>query len=69
MMIAEYSDKIFHPDPLSDWLPLGRLGRGVPKRRRSRRRGEGIGLIEEKHKKCHYNLQTSIGPNTQVQNL
>jgi hypothetical protein len=47
-MIAEYSDKTPHPrSPLS-------LGRGVTKA------GEGLVSIEEKHKKCHYNLQPSI---------
>ena len=35
------------PDPLSHW------GEGC------RRRGEGVASIEEKHKNCHCNLQTS----------
>jgi hypothetical protein len=43
--IAEYSDKTPH---LSHW------GEGC------RRRGEGVFSIEEKHKKGHYNLQTSL---------
>jgi hypothetical protein len=36
-------------DPLSHW------GEGC------RRRGEGLVSVEERHKQCHYNLQTSIG--------
>ena len=47
-MIAEYSDKTPHARPLSHW------GEGC------RRRGEGLVSIEEKHRKCHYNLQPSI---------
>jgi hypothetical protein len=47
-MIVEYSDKPLTPGP----SPIGERGAegGV----------RGLVSIEENHKKCHYNLQTSI---------
>jgi hypothetical protein len=45
-MIAEYSDKPLTPDPIGERGAEGGVRRLVS--------------IEENHKKCHHNLQTSI---------